>query len=74
LLLNATAPMIPPIREEDVLRRRKQLEESREKGFHGEDEKGTDNAERHRDEFQVELDVNRSFVHLPIGKTAHSPL
>lgn len=70
LLLNATAPLIPVIKEEDVLRRRRRdlgkVTDS-EATTDGPDEKQSESP-AHRDEFQVELDVNRSFVHLPIGQ------
>lgn len=69
LLLNATAPVLPVIKEEDIVRRRKRFESN---GSHSPtettDAEEKEDPNRHRDEFQVELDVNRSFVHLPIGE------
>lgn len=70
--MNASTVSLPPIRIEDVLRRRKKLEAD-----HNEDDGvlvekefavGDGPAQNtHRDEYQVELDVARSFVHYPIG-------
>lgn len=72
LLLNATAPILPTVKEEDVLRKRRKLEKASESDSISEnakDEDGvTESPECHRDEYQVELDVNRSFVHLPIDE------
>lgn len=73
LLLNAISPLVAVIKEEDVLRRRKKLEKNSDSNATAEgetEEKESNSPSRHRDEYQVELDVNRSFVHLPIGKSA----
>lgn len=69
LLLNATSPVIPTVKEEDVLRKRRKLEKASESEvIEGEvKDQESDSPDHHRDEYQVELDVNRSFVHLPIG-------
>ena len=73
--MNASTVSLPPIRMEDVLRKRKKLEaehnHNEEDGVLVEKEptkEEKDADSQHRDEYQVELDVARSFVHYPIGK------
>jgi hypothetical protein len=78
LLLNASTVSLPPIRIEEVLKRRKKLEahhdHNEEDGVLVEKEtnKEDESEQQHRDEYQVELDVARSFVHYPIGELRSS--